>query len=128
MSDDDESECCDCGCLVLWTLLLNVVGWTAYYVIATGMWFVGLGPEPLGGLTAGIIVCGVLWFGGGVGVKAGAFLSSSSALASPLTSPLTVVVEDPPLVVNETISVSRAVVGRGGMISEQVSVSDTYLG
>ena len=128
MSDDDESECCDCGCLVLWILGLNVVGWTAYYVIATGMWFIGAGPEPLGGLTAGIIVCGILWVCGGAAAKTGGALSSSSAPTSALTSPLRVVVEDPPLVVNETISVSRAVVGRGGMISEQVSVSDTYLG
>ena len=112
---------------MLWTLLLNVVGWTAYYVIATGMWFVGLGPEPLGGLTAGIIVCGILWVCGGAAAKTGA-LSSSSAPTSSLTSPLHVVVEDPPLVVNETYTVSRSVVGPGGMVSEQATVSDTYLG
>ena len=127
MSDDDESDC-NCVGLALWTLLLNVVGWTLYYVIATGLWFIGEGPEPLGGLTAGIIVCGVLWFGGGVGVKAGAFLSSSIAPTSTLTSPLTVVVEDPPLVVNETYTVSRSVVGPGGIFAQQATVSDTYVG
>ena len=126
MSDDDCE--CDCGCLVLWALLLNVVGWTLYYVIATGLWFIDAGPEPLGGITAGLIVCGILWVCGGAAAKTGAASSSSSALTSPLTSPLTVVVEDPPLVVNETITVSRAVVGPGGMFSEQATVSDTYVG
>ena len=125
MSDDDCE--CDCGGVVLAILGLNVIGWTLYYLIAMGLWFIGASPEPLGGLTAGIIVCGILWVCGGAAAKTGA-LSSSSAPTSSLTLPLTVVVEDPPLVVNETYTVSRSVVGPGGMVSEQATVSDTYLG
>ena len=126
MSDDDCE--CDCGGVVLAILGLNVVAWTLYYVIATGLWFVGAGPEPLGGITAGMIVCGVLWVCCGAAAKTGGALSSSSALTSTLTSPLTVVVEDPPLVVNETHTFSRSVVGPGGIFAQQATVSDTYVG